>query len=210
MMPTADTRILSAASAANSTPRACATSTDDASDEALIARVAEGDRCALQRLFVRHQQRVHRFALRLVSNGTTAEDIVSEVFIELWRHAANFDRRARFSTWMLAIARNKALTAMRRRIDAPLEDAEAVADPAITVEEISDAGTRSAALRACLRQLSAAHREIVDLVYYHEKSVDEVSAIIGVPTATVKTRMFYARKRLAELLRAAGIETAQH
>ena len=206
MMPSADSAILKAADIC--APRRPAI-TDDTSDQSLIARVAEGDRRALQRLFVRHQHRVYRFVLRLVSNTATAEDIVSEVFIELWRHAANFERRAQVSTWLLAIARNKALSAMRRRIDAPLDEAMAVPDQAVTVEENFDAGQRSAALRTCLQQLSPSHREIIDLVYYHEKSVDEVSAIVGVPAATVKTRMFYARKRLAELLRAAGIETAQ-
>jgi len=54
--------------------------------------------------------------------------------------------------------------------------------------------------------LSAQHREIIDLVYYHDKSVEEVAAIVGIPENTVKTRMFYARKRLSELLKAEGIE----
>ena len=62
------------------------------------------------------------------------------------------------------------------------------------------------ALRKCLMQLSAEHREIVDLVYYHEKSVEEVAEIVGIPENTVKTRQFYARKKLAGLLKAAGIE----
>jgi RNA polymerase sigma-70 factor (ECF subfamily) len=70
-----------------------------------------------------------------------------------------------------------------------------------------EAADRSAVLRRCLAQLSAAHREIIDLVYYHEKTVEEVSAILGAPAATVKTRMFYARRRLAEHLKAAGVET---
>jgi RNA polymerase sigma-70 factor, ECF subfamily len=186
-------------------------SIDDASDESLVARVAEGDRRAVQLLFVRHQQRVYRFALRLVANSATAEDIVSDVFIDLWRHAARFEGRARLSTWLLAIARNKALSAMRGRADQPLADgvADAIPDPAITAEEALDAGERGAVLRNCIARLSPAHREIIDLVYYHEKSVEEVSTIVGAPAATVKTRMFYARKRLANLLKAAGIETAQ-
>ena len=62
------------------------------------------------------------------------------------------------------------------------------------------------ALRKCLTALSREHREIVDLVYYHEKSVEEVAEIVGIPENTVKTRLFYARKKLAELLKAAGIE----
>ena len=186
-------------------------STDDASDEALVARVAQNDRRALQLLFGRHRQRVYRFALRLVGNDATAEDIVSEVFLELWRRAASFKRRAQLSTWLLAITRNKALSALRARVDQPLDDAtaEAMPDPAITAEESLQASERSALLRPCLERLSPAHREIIDLVYYHEKSVDEVAAIVGVPAATVKTRMFYARKRLAELAKGAGITAPQ-
>jgi RNA polymerase sigma-70 factor (ECF subfamily) len=184
-------------------------STDKISDVALVARVADGDRQALRLLFVRHQPKVYRFVLRLVANDATAEDVVNEVFFDLWRQAASFEGRAQLSTWLLAIARNKALTAMRGRLHGPLDDAaaEAIPDPAGTAEEALDASQRGALLRQCLTKLSSAHREIIDLVYYHEKSVDEVAGIIGVPAATVKTRMFYARKRLGELLRAAGIET---
>jgi RNA polymerase sigma-70 factor (ECF subfamily) len=61
-------------------------------------------------------------------------------------------------------------------------------------------------LREALSALSAEHREIVDLVYYHEKSVEDVARIVGIPEATVKTRMFYARKKLAELLRQRGVD----
>jgi RNA polymerase sigma-70 factor (ECF subfamily) len=227
MTPTADTQLRSAACHYASVTDRCmgpvasaleairslrgpAIPTDKLSDESLIAQVAEGDRRAMQLLFTRHQQRVYRFVLRLVGNSATAEDIVSDVFIDLWRQAARFEGRARLSTWLLAIARNKALSAMRSRIDQPLDAmAEAIPDPAITAEETLDASKRGTVLRECLAQLSPAHREIIDLVYYHEKSVDEVSTITGVPTATVKTRMFYARKRLADLVRAAGIATVR-
>jgi RNA polymerase sigma-70 factor (ECF subfamily) len=182
-------------------------STDAMSDESLLARVGQGDRRAIRLLFHRYQLKVYRFVLRLVANHASAEDIVSEVFLELWRHAGSFEGRASLSTWILAIARNKAVSALRGRIDQPLEDgvAEAIPDPAINAEETLDAAKRSAALRQCLAQLSPAHREIIDLVYYHERSIEEVSAILRVPAATVKTRMFYARRRLAEALRAAGI-----
>jgi RNA polymerase sigma-70 factor (ECF subfamily) len=182
-------------------------STDDASDEALVARVAQNDRRALQLLFGRHRQRVYRFALRLVGNAATAEDIVNEVFLELWRRAASFERRAQLSTWLLAITRNKALSALRVRVDQPLDEAmaEAMPDPRINAEDSLQASERNALVRRCLECLSPAHREIIDLVYYHEKSVDEVAAIVGVPAATVKTRMFYARKRLSQLVKDAGI-----
>jgi RNA polymerase sigma-70 factor (ECF subfamily) len=198
-------------------PKSCASPaasprdvTDTASDEALVARVADGDRRAIRLLLARHQQTVFRFVLRFVADRATAEDIVSEVFIELWRQAARFEGRARLSTWLLAIARNKALSVMRQHVDQPLEDsvAEAIPDDAATAEENLDAAKRGAILRDCLTRLSPAHREIIDLVYYHEKSVEEAATIVGAPAATVKTRMFYARRRLAELVKAAGIERA--
>ena len=115
---------------------------------------------AIALLFERYQLKVYRFALRWVGNSATAEDIVSEVFIELWRHAASFEGRARLSTWILAIARNKAVSAMRRRIDQPLEDgmANAIPDHAGTAQESLEAADRSAVLRRCLAQLSPAHR----------------------------------------------------
>jgi RNA polymerase sigma-70 factor (ECF subfamily) len=65
---------------------------------------------------------------------------------------------------------------------------------------------KGSVLRQCLARLSADHREIIDLVYYHEKSVEEVAEIVGIPEATVKTRMFYARKKLSELLKEQGID----
>ena len=183
---------------------------DDGSDRALMARVAAGDRAAIRTLFAHYQVKVYRFVLRLTDNSATAEDIVSEVFLELWRHAAKFEGRAQLSTWILAIARNKTLSVLRGRIDQPLDDATAenIPDGSVGAEESLDDGRRSEVLRHCLQQLPTAQREIIDLVYYHEKSVDEVAEIVGIPPATVKTRMFYARKRLAEYLRAAGIATA--
>ena len=79
------------------------------SDEVLIARIAGGDRLAMQVLFARHHVRVYRFVLRLVRNEATAEDLISEVFLDVWRQAGKFEGRSSVSTWMLGIARFKAL-----------------------------------------------------------------------------------------------------
>jgi RNA polymerase sigma-70 factor (ECF subfamily) len=178
------------------------------SDDVLIGRIATGDRLAMQVLFARHHVRVYRFVLRLVRDESVAEDLISEVFLDVWRQAGRFEGRSQVSTWLLAIARFKALSALRRRPDEELDDetAEAIEDPSDDPEVALDKKDKSAAIRKCLEKLSAEHREIIDLVYYHEKSVEEVSQIVGIPENTVKTRMFYARKRLAELLKAAGIE----
>jgi RNA polymerase sigma-70 factor, ECF subfamily len=171
-------------------------------DEALIAAIAAGDRAAMRTLYNRHRVRVFRFAARLVDDVTSAEDVVSEAFIEVWRQAARFEGRSSVSTWIMSIARFKALSVRRRRLEIELDErvAETVADQHATPEQILLETDRSAQLRACLSQLSPDHREIIDLVYYHDKTIEEVAEIIGVPKNTVKTRMFYARRRLAHLL----------
>jgi RNA polymerase sigma-70 factor (ECF subfamily) len=179
-----------------------------ASDEVLIGRIADADRLAMQVLFARHHVRVYRFVLRLVRNEAPAEDLVSEVFLDVWRQAGKFEGRSAASTWMLSIARFKALSALRRRGEQELDDAMAETivdesdDPQASLEKM-DSG---AILRKAIESLSAEHREIIDLVYYHEKSVEEVSQIVGIPEATVKTRMFYARKKLGELLKQQGFD----
>ena len=178
------------------------------SDEVLIGRIANGDRLAMQVLFARHHVRVFRFVLRLVRDETTAEDLISEVFLDVWRQAGRFEGRAAVSTWLLAIARFKSLTVLRRKPVQELDEETAAA-----IEDTSDAPDvtlekkdKGEVIRQCLTSLSAEHREIIDLVYYHEKSVEEAAEIVGIPQATVKTRMFYARKKLAELLKAQGVE----
>jgi RNA polymerase sigma-70 factor (ECF subfamily) len=182
----------------------------ETSDEALVLSIATGDKQALQVLFGRHNVRVYRFVLRFLNDEAAAEDLVSEVFFDVWRQASRFEARSQVSTWLLAIARNKALSALRRRSTEELDDevAEFIEDPADNPEVTMHKKQRSSILADCLTQLSAAHREIIDLVYYHEKSIDEVAEIIGVPQNTVKTRMFYARKRIAELMNGKGLDRA--
>jgi RNA polymerase sigma-70 factor (ECF subfamily) len=172
------------------------------SDESLIAQVAAGNQSAMRTLYNRHHVRVFRFVTRLVGDATAAEDIVSEAFIDVWRQAGRFEGRSSVSTWIMSIARFKALSARRRRTDVELDEkvAETVADQSSTPEQTALETDRATQLRDCLKELTAEHREIVDLVYYHDKTIEEVAEIIQVPKNTVKTRMFYARKRLAQLL----------
>jgi RNA polymerase sigma-70 factor (ECF subfamily) len=178
------------------------------SDEELISRIAAGDRLAMQVLFARHHVRVYRFVLRLVANPTNAEDLISEVFLDVWRQAGKFEARSAVSTWLLAIARFKALSALRRRSEDELDEETAanIEDQADDPEVATQKKDKGEILRRCLTKLTQEHREIVDLVYYHEKSIEEVAEIVGIPEATVKTRMFYARKKLSELLKAAGVD----
>jgi RNA polymerase sigma-70 factor, ECF subfamily len=174
-------------------------------DEVLIGRIANGDRLAMQVLYARYHVRVFRFVVRLVRDEATAEDVISEVFLDVWRQAGRFEGRSAVSTWLLAIARFKALSTLRRRPDEELgeETAGAIEDPSDDPGAALEKKDKSAMIRKCLTGLSAEHREVIDLVYYHEKSVEEVAEIVGIPENTVKTRMFYARKKLAELVASA-------
>lgn len=178
-------------------------------DEMLLEGIAAGDRHAMHALYARHNVRVYRFVLRMLRDVTATKDLVSQVFLDVWRTASQFEGRSQVSTWLLSIARFKALTALRHRKyeDIDQDEVMEVADSADTPEASLDRSRTSEILRACVAKLSPAHREIVNLVYYHEKSVDEVAGIVGIPASTVKTRMFYARKQLADLLKTAGIDS---
>ena len=96
-------------------------STSKASDESLVQRIAAGDQVAMRALFARHRVRLYRFLARIVRDETLAEDLVSDVFLDVWRQAASFEARSSVSTWILAIGRYKALSALRRRRDVELQ-----------------------------------------------------------------------------------------
>jgi RNA polymerase sigma-70 factor (ECF subfamily) len=179
---------------------------DPTSDDKLIERIGAGDKLAMQILFGRYQVRVYRFILRSVSNAPVAEDITSDVFLSIWRHADRFQARSTVSTWLLAIARHKAFSELRRRREAQIDVTQVeLEDPADDPETAFQKKDRGETLRHCLMQLPPDQREILDLTYYHEKSVEEVAEIVGVPRNTVKTRMFRARRRLSEMLAGAGV-----
>jgi RNA polymerase sigma-70 factor, ECF subfamily len=179
-------------------------------DEALLALVAARDAEAMRTLFVRHNARVFRFVLRILGDATAAEDLVNEVFIEIWRHAGRFEARSQASTWILAIARHKAASALRRRSFHQLDgDAfESIEDPAADPEFAAQENQTGAILRDCLAQLQPAHRQILDLIYYRDQSISEIARIVGARPNTVKTRAYHARKRVAQLMAARGVERA--
>jgi RNA polymerase sigma-70 factor (ECF subfamily) len=179
-----------------------------ATNETLIERIAAGDRLAMQVLFARHHVRVNRFVLRFVRNQALADDVVSDTFLEVWRQAGTFKGHSSASTWFLSIARFKALSELRRRADEELDGdtASAIEDPADDPEAAIQKKDRGEILRSCLTDLSPDHREIIDLIYYHEKSIEEVAEVVGIPKNTVKTRGFYARNQLSQLLKARGVD----
>ena len=182
----------------------------DSSDDALIDAIADGDRHALEVLYSRHSAGVYRFALRFVADEGIAEDVMNEVFFDVWRKAKSFEGRSQVSTWLLGVARNKALQITRRRRPEHLIDeaCEAIEDAADDPERAIQRKQNGSILFECLKNLSPVHREIINLIYYHGKSIEEAAQTIRVPRNTVKTRIFYARSHLAKLLVEAGVDSA--
>jgi RNA polymerase sigma-70 factor, ECF subfamily len=176
----------------------------DGRDDVLLQRITAGDQLAMKALFVRHRDRVFRFILRLVKDEDVAEEALIETFFEVWRSADRFERRSTFATWLLAIARHKALSAIGRATSVGIEDEVITAIPDLSEdpEAALQAKDLNGILQGCVSRLSAKHTEIIDLVYYHEKTIAEAARALRLPEATVKTRMFYARRKLADLVSA--------
>ncbi len=146
--------------------------------------------------------------LRLVRNEAIAEEVVNETFVEIWRNAGRFQGGSSVTTWLLSVARNKAVDRLRKRSEDSLDEeaAERIPDGADTPETELAKRDKGALMRRLIDSLTPVHKEIVDLVYYQEQSVAEAATILGIPENTVKTRMFYARKQLSRLFAEAGID----
>ncbi len=180
-----------------------------AEERALLKAIAAGDAKALERLYVRAETRVFRFLLRMVKSQAIAEELLNEVFLSVWQNAQRYEGRSEPMTWMLSIAHNKAISVLRKRTEV-LGIAEEAGRNLEADEDAPDVAAqkqdKSAKIKACIAELSADHRAILDLVYYQDQSVAEAAEVLGIPEATVKTRMFYARKKLSELLLERGID----
>ena len=183
---------------------------DEMSDAELIQQIAVADERAMQVFYERHYQAVYRLVCRTLHSTQSAEDIASDVFLEVWSKACCFEGRSEVSTWLFAIARNKSISVRRQRSSEPWDEAamESIEDDADGPELKLQKQSTDSTVRKCLDQLSPAHRVVIDLVYFHDKSTADAAKTVGIARNTVKTRLFYARKQLTELLGAQGIVTA--
>jgi len=170
------------------------------SDSTLMSLIAQGDRDAMQILFRRHNVNVYRFVLRLVDNASIAEDLTVEVFLKLWRQAACSDGPPlQVSTSLLAIAHDQALFHLRSHPRSKGMNGELVRlvpQQADISENAMHVIQRTSSSREALMQLTPACREIIDLVYYHQKSVAEVAAIVDASQSIIEARLSQARERL--------------
>jgi len=165
------------------------------SDMLLLGQVAKGDASAFHALYERHADRVFRYVLGMIRKPHLAEEVLQETMLAVWKGAGNFKGAAKVGTWILGIARNQAYNLLRReeRGSRLPDRQDQAADPAPALE-------REVAVSDALRTLPAAQREVLHLVYYQNLSVRETADALGIPTGTVKSRMYHARRTLSKEL----------
>jgi len=178
-------------------------STSAGPDEKLMAQIATGEQAALRTLFTRHYSRVYRFVSRFVKDRDAVEEVVNDTFLIAWQQAPRFEGRSRVATWLLGIARYRALGAVKARQAHPesMERHEAtLVDPSERVDARMQREDSSDYLKRGLAMLPREQALLIELHYFSGKSLKEAAALTGVPLNTIKTRMFLARKKLATML----------
>jgi RNA polymerase sigma-70 factor (ECF subfamily) len=181
--------------------RANAAPPPDDHPRALLARVAAGDQRAFEELYRLLSRRVYAFALRITGNAQAAEEVTVDTMHEVWRSASRFRFDAKVSTWVLGIARNKALMTLR---NVPAEEHVEIGDYADTLDSgmpdgfaMLAAARDGESIRRGLQALSADHRECLHLAFFDEMSVQEIATVLGIPEGTVKSRLWHAKAQLA-------------
>lgn len=179
-------------------------------DEAIIARVIEGDLGAFQPIVARYERKLLSYLTRLIGNRDEADDIVQDVFVKAYQHLGSFDRTRKFSSWIYRIAHNEGANWLRKKSRRPMiawgdimtAGAEGnIADDAETAEEAWIRKELRDDVGRALKMLRVSDREILALRFSHDKSYREIADIIGIPMNTVATRLNRAKKRLLKLMR---------
>ncbi|HEU0028888.1 MAG TPA: RNA polymerase sigma factor [Ktedonobacterales bacterium] len=173
-------------------------------DRRLLARIATGDEVALDTLYARYRPRLRGYLWRLLDgDGGLVEEALQDIFLAVWQTAARFRGEAQVATWLFRIAHNIAFTARQRGArhpsSAPLLAAEAPHARA-QHDPYGEAVISRLAVHDALGRLSDKHREALDLFFRQGFSADEIAAILGIPSGTVRSRLSYARKALREEL----------
>lgn len=187
-------------------------------ERALLRRIAEGDEAALGALYDRCSPRVHSLVLQILGNPDDAEEVVEETFWQVWRQSARYEvARGSVATWLVMIARSRALDRLRARRgvreergDLPLDAADApdTAGETDTPLEEAERTERGALVRNALSRLPVEQRKTLELAYFHGLSQSEIAARTGEPLGTVKTRVRLAMGKLREMLSMLGEDSS--
>ena len=165
---------------------------------ALLTRIGGQDRDAFKELYIIYHRRLSRFISRLTSRQDLAEEIINDTMWTVWKKASSFRGASQASTWILGIAYRQALMTLRRAGPPPVEE---LPGHAAAVVEDSQITTETDEWLACgLAQLPLEQRMVIELTYFLGHSCEEIAAIMDCPVNTVKTRMFYARRKLKTAL----------
>ena len=171
-------------------------------ETALVARTAQGDHRAFEMLYRAYFHRLRRFLERVTrQRPQLVEEVLNDTMLVVWRKAASFNGTSRVSTWIFAIAYRRSLKALRQ-FDDPMpytREEESPSTGPCAEDELQQRQLHTLLARL-LARLSAPHRAVIELTYYHGFSYPEIAEIMDCPIDTVKTRMFYARHRLKSLL----------
>lgn len=177
---------------------------DDGDDAALLTRIVAGDRDAFRDLYTLYYQPMLRFIYRLTGRLDLAQEGVNDVMLVVWRNGRAFGGKSKVATWIMGIAYHRALKLAERERRWWGRHSSVDFDDWIERLDGTEELTGQAELRNLidqgLRRLSAEHRAVVELTYFHGCSYEEIAAIVNCPVNTVKTRMFHARARLKKLL----------
>lgn len=161
----------------------------------LLNRVAQQDREAFKELYFIYHRRLSRFISRLTSRHELAEEIINDTMWTVWKKAAGFRAASQVSTWILGIAYRQALMTFRRASAHPVAEEPVGREIAVAEDAQAAAETREW-LGQALAQLPLEQRMVIEFTYFLGHSCEEIAVIMGCPVNTVKTRMFYARKKL--------------
>lgn len=187
----------------------------DLSDEELVRRVGDGDTAALEALYSRYGRVVFSFAVRIVGDGPTAEEILQEAFVRTWTQAGTFRTvRGNFASWLLSITHNLAIDELRRRQRRPQradpgESGDALfglVDEATNVEETAEATVLRERVAWAMTTLPEAQRIAIELAYFHGLSQREIAARLDEPLGTIKTRLRLGMHKLKDALAVEGTE----
>lgn len=158
-------------------------------ESALIARIRAGDESAMADLYDRYSGIVYGVALRVLGSTTAAEDVLQEVFLQLWRNPQAFDaERGRLPAWLAVIARNRAIDHLRKR--PPEDDIEDLAiSTGVNLENAAAQKQAVDKVRGALAQLPAEQRRLLELAFFEGMTHSEIAAKTGEPLGTIKTRI---------------------
>ena len=172
-------------------------------DRDVLRAIAQGNRQAIAELYDRHAQRLLDYLAHLTGDADTAEDLVQELFVIVWHDAARFRGQSKVRTWLFGIAHHLGISTLRRKRALPLDGptADGLADPSPDPADLAALAVDRERLAQALQALSATHRAVVELVFYHGLTQAEVAQILECPLGTVKSRMHYALRALARAMR---------